>query len=101
MPAIKRFRPNMPQRKSADSRSARFAADPISEVQDEQQVQTQVQDDPIESIGTESSQSEIDHSASIIAPSVAPIMEPGQLMDSKDTVVTMPSSTIIRQHWKQ
>jgi len=93
MPAIKRFRPNMPSRKSADSRSARFAADPVSS--------TVVEETPQESTVDIPQQENIDpivEPTQVQTPTVAPIIEPGQLAQE---TITMPSSTIVRQPWKQ
>lgn len=95
MPAIKRFRPNMPSRKSADSRSARFAPDPVSntaveETQSETTEQEQVEQTLITDVIVEPS--------AVQTPAVAPIIEPGQLAQE---TITLPSSTIVRQPWKQ
>lgn len=92
MPAIKRFRPNMPSRKSADSRSARFAADPVSSTVVEETPQETPSDvvEPTTADAVEESE--------VQTPIVAPIVEPGQL--AQETIV-MPSSTIVRQPWKQ
>jgi hypothetical protein len=95
MPAIKRFRPNMPSRKSADSRSARFAADPVSS--------TVVDETPQESgvSAVEQENTAVENTVeptTVQTPIVAPIIEPGQLAQE---TITMPSSTIVRQPWKQ
>lgn len=95
MPAIKRFRPNMPSRKSADSRSARFAPDPVSNtvVEETQQETEQTQDE--QTVVTDAI---VEPSTATQAPTVAPIIEPGQLAQE---TITLPSSTIVRQPWKQ
>lgn len=95
MPAIKRFRPNMPSRKSADSRSARFAPDPVSNtvVEETQQETEQTQDEQ-----TVVTDAVVEPSTATQAPTVAPIIEPGQLAQE---TITLPSSTIVRQPWKQ
>ena len=96
MAPTKRFRPNMPSRKSADSRSARFASDPVSTVQDEQtpsQENSQI-DDVV---------SEVIVPGEVSEPvSVDSIVEPGQLaLDLNQETVVLPSSNIIRQPWKK
>jgi hypothetical protein len=88
----------MPSRKSADSRSARFASDPVSTVQDEQ------------TPSQENTQNDIDVVSEVIVPgevsepaSVDSIIEPGQsLLDTNNQETTvLPSSNIIRQPWKK
>jgi hypothetical protein len=86
----------MPSRKSADSRSARFASDPVSTVQDEQtpsQENSQI-DDVV---------SEVIVPGEVSEPvSVDSIVEPGQLaLDLNQETVVLPSSNIIRQPWKK
>ena len=91
----KRFRPNMPSRKSADSRSARFASDPVSNVQEEEQ-------QPVDTIVEETVSTEPEvESTNLETPVVAPIIEPGQLIQTHEPTMTLPSSTIVRQPWKQ
>lgn len=95
MAPTKRFRPNMPSRKSADSRSARFASDPVSTVQEEQASLETVQPNDIV---TESSIIETEEPQ----PTVAPVIEPGQLNQPVETEsMVLPSSNIIRQPWKK
>lgn len=95
MAPTKRFRPNMPSRKSADSRSARFASDPVSTVQEEQTTQEIPQTDDIV---TEISIAETEEQQ----PTVAPVIEPGQLNHpTEQETVVLPSSSIIRQPWKK
>jgi len=93
MPAIKRFRPSMP-RKSADSRSTRFA-DPVSNTAVEE---TQPENE--EKVET-TEQTETIVEPSVQTPAVAPIIEPGQLIQSNTETITLPSSNIVRQPWKQ
>lgn len=97
MAPTKRFRPNMPSRKSADSRSARFASDPVSTVQEEQ---TSLENPQIADVVADSTTIETEEQQQ--QPTVAPVVEPGQLIQPSETeTIVLPSSNIIRQPWKK
>jgi hypothetical protein len=95
MAPTKRFRPNMPSRKSADSRSARFASDPVSTVQEEQ---TSLENPQNHDVVADSTTIETEEQQ----PAVAPVVEPGQLTQTAEQeTIVLPSSNIIRQPWKK
>lgn len=100
MPPIKRFKPNMPSRKSVDSRSTRFASESLSTTAEEQ----------IPS-GEEHHLSLLDEgeASGVEIPSSSPslVIEPSQLGFPVESNLghtlnhTLPSSSIVRQPWKQ
>lgn len=92
MPAIKRFRPNMPSRKSADARSARFASDPVAHEEQSPHESTTTDEVAADAAAVENSQTVPEQ------PVVAPIVEPNQVVQE---TIAMPASTIVRQPWKQ